>query len=112
MSQKKFTIHEKDIILNRNKLNVILENRKIDDKGMDYAELHRRISSLYGLNLSYKGFMSLVENRSTWKLLYAYAITDVLEIGIDDIFDVVNIDVEEVKREKEEWNKKYQKKKK
>lgn len=112
MVRKKFTVHGKDIILNRNKLKVILDNRKVDDKGMDFSELHRRIVALYNLDLSYKGFMSLTENRSTWKLLYAYAIVDVLGIKIDDIFDVVDIDVNKAIQEKEDWNKKYQKKQK
>jgi len=112
MSKKKFTVHGKNIILNRNKLKSILDSKKVDDKGMDFSELHRRIVSQYGLDLSYKGFMSLTENRSTWKLLYAYAIADVLDIGIDDIFEVVEVDIDRAIKEKEDWQEKYQKKQK
>lgn len=110
MSRKKFTIHRKDILINRSKLRNLLDNNKIDNKGMDYLELHRRISEKYGLDLSYKGFMSLLQNRSTWKLIYAYAIADVLNVEIDEIFEVVDVDVDKVVKEKEEWIKKYQKK--
>lgn len=109
MGKKKFTIHKKDVIINRQKLKVLLDNFMIDEKGMDYLELHRRISAKYGLDLSYKGFMSLLQNRSSWKLIYAYAIVDVLGVTIDEVFDVVDVDVEKTMKEKEEWIQKYQK---
>jgi hypothetical protein len=97
------TIHGKEAILNKDKLKNILDRR-----GLEFADLHYDISEAYGLDLSYKGFMSLVQNRSAWKLLYAWAIADYLDIEIKDIFEIVDIDVKKKKKEKEEWKEKYQ----
>lgn len=97
-------IHKKDVIINKIKLIYILQ-----DKGMNYIELYEKVVDKYGLSLSYKGFMSLLSNRSSWKLLYAWAIVDVLNINFKDIFKVVDVDVEKKKKEKEKWKEKYQK---
>lgn len=98
------TIHEKEIVINKNKLKSIL-----DSKGMEYKELHKKIYDKYGLDLRYKGFMSLLDNRSTWKLLYAHAISDILNIDYLEIFEIVDIDVEKVRKYKEKWKQRYQK---
>ena len=101
--RKAHTIHQRDVLLNKKNLKDIL-----DKKGMGYKELHSVISDAYGLDLTYKGFMSLISNQSTWKLIYAWAIVDVLHLHITDIFDVVDIDVEKKAKEKENWKRKYQ----
>lgn len=98
------SLHEKDIILNKNKLKNIL-----DKKGLSYIDFYAKVIDIYGLDLSYKGFMSLLTNRSSWKLLYAYAMTDVLNIEIKDVFDVIDVDIDKKAKEKEEWKRKYQK---
>lgn len=98
------TIHKKEMLLNKDKLKDILDKRK-----MEYIELHEKVVDRYGLDLKYKGFMSLLANRSTWKLLYAHAIADVLNIDYTEVFDVVDINVEEVAKAKQEWKEKYQK---
>lgn len=98
------SLHEKDIILNKNKLKNIL-----DKKGLSYIDFYTKVVDVYGLDLSYKGFMSLLTNRSSWKLLYAYAMTDILNIEIKDIFDVIDVDINKKAKEKEEWKRKYQK---
>lgn len=99
-----FTLHEKDIVLNKGKLKNIL-----DSKGLSYIDFYEKVVDVYGLDISYKGFMSLLSNRSTWKLLYAWAIVDVLGITIKDIFEIVDVDVNKLIKEKEEWKRKYQK---
>lgn len=98
------TIHEKEIKLNKDKLKEILDRR-----GMEYMELHEKVQDKYGLDITYKGFMSLLSNRSTWKLLYAHAISDILLINYMEIFDIITVDVEKVKKAKEKWKEKYQK---
>ena len=104
-STRRPTIHEKEILLNKDNLKKIL-----DSKDLEYIELHKRIVDKYGLDLTYKGFMSLLSNRSTWKLLYAWAIIDVLIINMTDIFDIVDIDVAKKTKEKKLWKEKYQNK--
>ncbi|UUV46060.1 transcriptional regulator [Bacillus phage vB_BanS-Thrax3] len=79
--------HKKDIKLNREKLQEILNSQK-----MGYIELHEKVSQRYGLDLQYKGFMSLMSNKSSWKLLYAHAIADVLRINYNDIFEIVDVE--------------------
>lgn len=100
------SLHKKDIVLNRENLNKILEKR-----GMTFVSFYEKVSDRYGLDLTYKGFMSLMSNRSSWKLLYAFAMTDVLNISVKDIFDVVDVDIEKKIKEKEEWKDKYERKK-
>lgn len=99
------TIHSKEMKLNEGKLRDILDRR-----GMEYIELWEKTKSKYGLDLTYKGFMSLLKNRSTWKLLYAHAISDILLINYMEIFEVVDVDVEKVKKERREFKEKYQNK--
>ncbi|AKQ08392.1 hypothetical protein PQE66_gp077 [Bacillus phage PBC2] len=79
--------HKKDIKLNREKLQEILNSQK-----MGYIELHEKASQRYGLDLQYKGFMSLMSNKSSWKLLYAHAIADVLKVNYNDIFEIVDVE--------------------
>jgi hypothetical protein len=97
------TLHKKEIILNRKKLKDI-----IDMRGLSYIDLHEKVVDKFGLDITYKGFMSLLSNRSTWKLLYAHAITEVLLVSTNDIFDIIDVDVKKKAKEKEEWKEKYQ----
>lgn len=103
-NKKPYTIHKSDTLIDKASLKEVL-----DDRGMEYMELWEKIREQFGLDLSYKGFMSLIDNRSNWKLVYAWAISDVLDIQIKDLFKMTVIDVEAKQREKEEWKKKYQK---
>ena len=101
------TIHETDIILNKEALaNILLK------KDLEYAELHEAIVDAYGLKLSYKGFMSLISNQATWKLLYAWAVCEVLKVDLTAIFTPIKVDVEKRVLEKIEWDKRYGKGKK
>lgn len=97
-------LHKKDIVLNKKKLKAIL-----DRQGIDYTELHERVVDTFGLDLTYKGFMSLMSNRSSWKFLYAIAIIDVLKVDKYEIFDIVDVDIDKKIRQKKEWMEKYQK---
>lgn len=103
--QRTPTIHKKEIILNKSKLKNIL-----DERGMEYIEFHKKVKDNFGLDLEYKSFMSLLDNRSTWKLLYSHAIATTLNINYTDIFEVVDVDVEKAKMEKKRWKERYQKK--
>jgi len=105
MEEKKIrtpTIHKKDMVLDKVKLKQFM-----DQQGVDYTELHRRITDRYGLDLTYKGFMNLLSNRATWKLLYAHAIAEVLRLNYNDFFQIIDVDVDKVKKEKEIFKKKY-----
>lgn len=98
------TIHSTDVEINKKKLKEILDRR-----GLEYIELYRRAVEKFGLDISYKGFMQLLSNNSSWKLLYAWAITDILLIKMEDVFDIIKVDVEKKALDREIWKEKYQK---
>lgn len=97
------TIHKMDMEINKDELKLILDSR-----GMNFVELHRRIVDKFGLDLSYKGFMSLLYNQSSWKLLYAYVIQEVVDVPFTQFFKLVTVDVEDRKRQKQEFKIKYE----
>lgn len=75
---------------------------------MDYITLHEKIND-FGLDIGYKGFMTLMSNKSSWKLLYGWTVSNVLNVNIDDIFEIINVDKEKKIRENEAWKNKYKK---
>lgn len=99
---KFYTIHKKELLLNKDRVKSIL-----DEKGMEYMEFYTKAKEKYGLDITYKAFMNLLSNRSTWKLIYAWAVADVLNANIPEIFDMVDIDIEKAKKEKKDWETRY-----
>ncbi|UUV46833.1 transcriptional regulator [Bacillus phage vB_BanS-Thrax4] len=97
---RKFLIHDKDIKLNKSKLDAILDSQK-----MDYTELHDKICKQFGLKISYKGFMNILSNRNSWKFLYAYALCELLKVTSNDIFELVDVDVDAERMERENMKK-------
>ena len=104
-NRKPYNIHATDIQLKKDYLKEILDNR-----GLEYIQFFHQVKDDYGLDMEYKGFMSLLQNRSAWKLLYAWAIADSLNVDMKDLFEIIEVDVEQKIKEKEEWNQKYGKK--
>lgn len=104
--RKPYTIHKTDVIINKQKLKEIL-----DSQDMEYLQLQEKMRDDYGIDLKYKGFMSLLDNHSTWKLVYAWIICEILKVQMTDIFETVQVDVEKKKKEKELWKARYEKKK-
>lgn len=99
------TLHRTDIILDKESLTTILKSRKLN-----YKELYSLIENKFGVDIGYKAFMHLCTNRASW--LYAYAIVNVLEISIDDIFHVVEVDVAKKLAERLAWQEQYEHRKK
>jgi hypothetical protein len=107
------TTHKRDMYIDKDKLRSIMDNyNSIHDlkEAFTFIELFYKVKDKYEFDLSYKGFMSLLDNRNTWKLIYAWAIADVLDVQIGDIFYVVELDVNKIIAERKEWNIKYNKK--
>lgn len=52
--------------------------------------------------------MSLLYNQSSWKLLYAYVIQEVVDVPFTQFFKLVTVDVEDRKRQKQEFKIKYE----
>jgi hypothetical protein len=55
--------------------------------------------------------MSLINNKSSWRLLYAYAIVKSLDKNFDDIYTIIKVDLDKKIEEKREWRQKYEKQK-
>ena len=100
----KMVVHKKDVAIKRELLKDLLKLKK-----MKHKTLYEKIVNSYGLDLSYKGFMALISNRSSWKLLYAWAICDVLGVELERLFEIVDVDIEQKIKEKQEWKEKYEK---
>ena len=98
------TIHKKDIVLNKKKFEQVMFKR-----GHKYISLYNKIVDDFGLDLTYKSFMGLTDNRSSWKLLYAYSVIKELNIELEDVFELIDVDVDKKIKEKEKWKEKYQK---
>lgn len=105
-NKKPYTIHGQDVHLDKVRLKEIL-----DSKGLEYQQLFYKMKEEYDLDMSYKGFMSLTTNKSAWKLVYAWALAESLDVDIRDIFSKVKVDKEAKKQEKAVWNKAYGKNK-
>jgi hypothetical protein len=70
-----------DAKLNRQKFQSL-----IGQKNWTAKEFHTRWKKNYGFAMRYNNFMELVNNNLNWKLLYAFAIADMLEVSIDELF--------------------------
>lgn len=73
--------HGTEILINETQLNLALKNKQWNKR-----ELHDRINMKYDLDLKYRGFMNTLQNKNQWKLIYAYAIADLLEKPIEELF--------------------------
>ncbi|MCR4362092.1 hypothetical protein JDW21_19080 [Bacillus subtilis] len=104
-NKKRYTIHKTEIHCDKDRVKAILDARDID-----YKELHYRVTEKFGLDIKYNSFMDLIKNINSWKLIYAWALADVLHKSIEDLFIVVDVDVEKKIKEKEKWNEQYGKK--
>lgn len=79
--------HKVNTVINEDKLKFLLQQR-----GWTYKELVERLRNRYGVEIKYKGLVPLFSNKANWKLLYAYILCDLLEVNINDLFDLVESD--------------------
>jgi pimeloyl-CoA synthetase len=61
-------------------------NRLLKSKGLKVIDCHELLVSRYGVELKYKSFNNLINNRVNWKLVYATIVADFLEIKISELF--------------------------
>jgi hypothetical protein len=50
-------------------------------------EFHERWTNVYGFSIGYKNFMELINNNVSWKLVYAFAIAEMLEVDVYNLFE-------------------------
>lgn len=71
--------HGFDIKIDKRKLDILLGNRS-------YADFYRELTLEWKLDIQYKSFMALLNNKSRWLLVYAYAISKELNVKVEDLF--------------------------
>ena len=98
---RKINKNEKEVVLDRNKFDVMT-------KGFSYKDLWHEMTTVYGIDISYNGFGSMVRGLNTWKLTYAWVLAEILKVRIEDLFVLVDVDVEKKIEETLEWQRKYQ----
>ncbi|WJJ55356.1 hypothetical protein QB910_000112 [Dabrowskivirus KKP3916] len=86
----------------KNKFDVVLDRHKFDALigDMFIKDFYDRINVKWKLGIDYKSFLNLVNNRVNWRLIHAYAIADMLDCRIEDIFKVTEVDIEERERKR------------
>jgi hypothetical protein len=83
----------------QHKIDICIKREKVDkflfDNDWKLPEFLNRIQIKYGIDLKYKGLSSLLENKCSWKLLYAYAISDFMKLSIYELFEITNAKTKE-----------------
>lgn len=97
-----YTINEREVLIKREVLDDLVKSRS-----MTYRSLHEQLVDEYGIDIKYNSFMSLVQNKNTWKLVYAWVISEFFKSTIEDLFELVVVDKNEKKKAIKEWNEKY-----
>lgn len=98
---RKINKNEKEVVLNRSAFDSYLGD-------YSYKDVWVQMTDVYGIDISYNGFGSMIRGLNTWKLTYAWVLADILHVEIKDIFAIVDVNLEKKLKEKEEWQKKYQ----
>lgn len=70
-----------DAYIDRQKFQMLIGGKQWTAK-----EFHQRWTSRYGFKMKYNNFMELINNNVGWKLVYAFAISEMLEVNIDELF--------------------------
>jgi hypothetical protein len=75
--------HSVDVVINTEKFKTLLEGKSV-------RQFHAELTEEWGLDISYKFFNSLINNKqpSSWYLIYAYAIGKKLGIDIRELFQL------------------------
>lgn len=90
----------------QNKMEMFIKRDKVDSfrhkKRWTNVDLLERLQKCYGIDLKYKGFASLLDNCGSWKLLYAYALSDLMELSIYELFEMKETKQKKLSEEEEE----------
>ena len=97
--------------INENETEVVLYRNVFDARlnGYSYKDIWIQMTENYGIDISYNGFGSMIRGLNTWKLTYAWVLSEILSIDMTDLFMLIDIDIDVKLKEKEEWQRKYQK---
>lgn len=99
---RKINKNEKEVIINREAFENLMGN-------YTYKDIWHEMTTVYGMDITYNALGSMIRGLNTWKLTYAWVLAEILHVKIEDIFILVNVDVEKKVKERKSWQKKYQK---
>lgn len=97
-----FLLHRQDVFIKKEKLDSLMFG-----KFKTYKDVLEQIKNKYGIVMSYKGFFTLLSNKSSWKLLYAMALCEVLETDINTLFEIREVNLDDKLRKSIEMKNKY-----
>lgn len=80
-----------DARMNRIRFQTLISGKKWSAK-----EFHDRWTKQYGFKIKYNNFMELINNNVSWKLVYALAIAHMLDVDVNELFDFIYTEVEEL----------------
>lgn len=97
--------------INKNKKEVVLNKEAFEAYLGDnvYKDIWHEMTTTYGIDISYNGFGSMIRGLNTWKLTYAWILAEILHVKVEDLFVLVDVDVDKKIQERKEWQEKYQK---
>lgn len=100
---RKINKNEKEVVLNRN-----LFDSRLKAMSGTYKDLWHEMTEVYGMDITYNGLGSMIRGQNTWKLTYAWIVSDILNYDIKELFSLIDVDVEKKVKERLEWQDKYQ----
>jgi hypothetical protein len=81
-------IHNKiDMVIDKHKLDELMDKRGFGQ----YKEVWQKIVERHAIGLNYKSFMNLLSNLVTWRLVYAYALSETLGVTMYDLYKIVPV---------------------
>lgn len=80
-----------------NAVRTFLDKKKFDAilkrKGYNFfSEFYDVWAERYGMDITYRSFAMLLDNRTSWKLDYAYTISEMLRVDIMDLFYIRKVE--------------------
>lgn len=98
---RKINENEKEVVLDRLKFDSYVGNHS-------YKSIWREMTTVYGMDLSYNALGAMIRGQNSWRLTYAWVVSDILSVRIEDLFFMKNIDVDKKIQDTLEWQRKYQ----
>lgn len=98
---RKINKNQKEVVLDRAKFDAYLGN-------YSYKGIWHDMTTVYGMDLSYNALGSMIRGHNSWKLTYAWVVSQILGATIDDLFILIDIDVDKKIEDTLEWQEKYQ----
>jgi hypothetical protein len=75
--------------INTPKFQILISENKWTAK-----DFYNRWTGKYQFTILYSSFMELINNHVSWKLVYAFSISEMLEVDINDLFEFSTYEIQ------------------